>query len=295
MGNHASISEFNRGSDSDLYCQRKPKAPRSSVVYATPAPTPAVKPAARGARLRRSSSVRRSSRQMKGRMNLRPRIRHYHHHHQDKKSARQIALERELEIAEEKKALFAAAERGDVETVETLLDGGMDVNTVDANQMTPLHHAAMHVRHKVIQTLVDRGAEVNASDMKGGFTALHWVVINADPISIEHVDASIVALSRGGCDVNAADFNLASPLHYAAQKDLRVCVDTLMRLGADPLQVDITGRNCIRVAKSEETRDLIHRLRRMKESVIYHVLEISPSPDTPPPTPPRRRKVPTKQ
>ncbi len=229
-------------------------------------------------------------------MHLR-RVRNYHHQAQDKKTARQIALERELEIADEIKELFAAAERGDVERVEALLDGGLDVNIVDANQMTPLHHAAMHAREKVIQALVDRGADVNATDMKGGFTPLHWVVINADPLlgSIDHVDESIVALSRGGCNVDSTDFNLASPLHYAAQKDLRVCVDTLMRLGADPLHVDITGRNCIRVAKSEETRDLIQKLRRMKDNVIYHVLEISPSPETPPPTPPRRRKVPTKQ
>lgn len=286
MGNNPSLSEFNRGSDGELYRQRKPKAARTSALYASPAP--------RAARLRRSSSVRRSGRQMKGssRVQLRPKVRNYHH--QDKKAARQIALERELEIAEEKRELFAAAERGDVEKVETLLDGGLDVNTLDANQMTPLHHAAKHAREKVIKVLVDRGADVNATDMKGGFTPLHWVVINADPVlgSIDHVDESIVALSRSGnCDVNVTDFNLASPLHYAAQKDLRACVDTLMRLGADPLHVDITGRNCIRVAKTEETRELIQRLRRMKDNVIYHVLEIS---ENPPPTPPRRQKVPTK-
>ena len=271
MGNNSSVCEFNRGSDSDFYREKKLQRP----------PCPYTRP-------RRSSSVRRSASMMKKQKPRHLRRNFYH----NKKVARLEQLETELRAAEEKEKLLAAAGRGDVDAVEVLLDGGLDVNVADENQMTALHHAAMHARDKVITVLIDRGADVNATDLKGGFTPLHWAVINADPQtgSTDHVDESVVALSRGGCEITPTDFNFATPLHYAAQKDNKVLIDTLIRLGADPELVDILGQNCIKVAKSEETKQLILNLHRKKKDVIYHVLEISPSPDfeSPPPTPPPR-------
>ena len=224
----------------------------------------------------------------------------------NKKAARIARLEQELKMTEERKQLFAAAARGDVEKVQELIDSGMDVNSTDENQMTALHHAAMHARDKVINALIERGADVNATDLKGGFSSLHWVVINADPQmgSTDHVDESIVALAKGGADVNCTDFNFATPLHLAAQKGNKVIVDTLIRLGADSELTDITGRNSIAIAKGDEVRELIQKLHQMKQNVIYHVLEIpryhvleipgpssSPEPESAPPTPPRRRKA----
>ena len=223
----------------------------------------------------------------------------------DKKAARIARLEQELKLTEERKQLFAAAASGDVDRVQELIDSGMDVNYPDENQMTALHHAAMHARDKVIKALIERGANVNATDLKGGFSSLHWVVINADPQmgSTDHVDESIVALAKGGADVNCTDFNFATPLHIAAQKGNKVVVDSLIRLGADPDLTDITGRNSTAIAKEEEIKELIQKLQRMKKNVIYHVLEIpqyhvleipsvSPDRDSAPPTPPRRRKAP---
>lgn len=240
-------------------------------------------------RPRRTSSVRRSAslRKQKSRALRRnwPRC-------QRMKTSRLTSLEQELSVAEDRRKLFQAAAKGDVEAVEQLVDSGVDANITDENQMTALHHAAMHARDGVIKALIDRGADVNATDLKGGFSALHWVVINADPQmgSTDHVDESIVALARGGCNVNCTDFNFATPLHIAAQKNNRVCIDTLIRLGADPDRVDITGRSCIKVARSAETKELIQKLHHMKEEAIYHVLDLpSPPIEFPlPPTPPRR-------
>ena len=209
---------------------------------------------------------------------------------------RMISIEADIKMVQDQRALLAAAARGDVEAVEAMVDSGIDVNSTDDNQMTPLHHAAMHARDEVIKSLLFRGAEVNAADLKGGFSALHWVVITAEPQfgSTDHVDRSLVALARGGCKLNITDFNFATPLHIAAQKANKVCIKTLIKLGADPDKVDITGRNCIDVAKNQETRKLIKDLKKMKESAIYHVLETTPSPMSSPPTspapppPPRR-------
>ena len=185
-------------------------------------------------------------------------------------------LKKETRTADEVKELCTAAHSGDVDYVRDLLVmGGMDPNAADHNQMTALHYAAMHAREEVIKLLVQRGSDPNASDLKGGFTPLHWVVIKANPqtSSTNHVDQSIVALYRGGANVNCTDFNLCTPLHIAAQKGNRDCVDTLIRLGADPERKDVMGRNCFQVAKSEDIREQMHRLWYLKQTADYGVLD----------------------
>ena len=186
-------------------------------------------------------------------------------------------------MTRDEKEFLAAAGRGDVEAVLGLLRSGVGLETADANEMTAIHHAAKNARDDVIRCLLDRGANANASDLTGGFSPLHWVIINSCPPmgSKNHVDESIVALARGGCDLNAKDFNLATPLHIAAQKGHRSTIDTLIRLGANPLAVDVMGKSCLQVAKSDEIRKFIESLHEKKESVIYHVLEVSRSPSPP--------------
>lgn len=195
-------------------------------------------------------------------------------------------------LTQSEKEFLAAAGRGDIETVQELLDGGVGIETADANEMTALHHAAKHAREWVIKFLVDRGADVNASDLTGGFSPLHWVIINSSPqmSSTNHVDESVIALARGGCNMNAKDFNLATPLHIAAQKGNKSTIDTLVRLGSSPHSVDITGRNCLQVAKSDEVREIMETLHEKKESVVYHVLEVPSATPSPPTTPPPSRK-----
>lgn len=222
---------------------------------------------------------------------------------------RTIEFETEMKMIQEQKELYISAGRGDLKSVEAMVDSGTDVNSADENQQTALHYAAMHRRDEVILSLIDRGADVNATDLKGGFSALHWVVINADPQcgKTDHVSKSLIALVNGGCKVNITDFNFATPLHIAAQKGNKVCIVTLMSLGADPDKVDITGRSCMDIAKDQETKDFIKTLKKPKELPVYdlpetrprslqiqqkqtthfyHVLELTPPPTSPPPPPP---------
>ncbi len=221
---------------------------------------------ARSASLRRQRSIlRQNGNKMRGKSR--------------RKIRRTIQMESELKIAQEQKELWVAAARGDLESVETLVDSGTDVNSADKNQQTALHHAAMHSRDKVIVSLIERGAGVNMTDVKGGFSALHWVVINAEPQTgnTNHVSKSIKALVNGGCKVNGTDFNFATPLHTAAQKGNKTCIETLITLGADPDKVDITGKNCYDIAKNQQTRDFIKQLQMPvvdeEDSHIYQVLE----------------------
>ena len=194
-----------------------------------------------------------------------------------RKISRQHWLENERRTAERKEELFAAVIRGDDDTVERLLENELvDVNTTDSNHLTALHYAAMHARPNLITLLIRHGADVDAYDTKGGFTPIHWAVINSRPgmSEEERVDECLVELVKGGCNVNSKDFNQATPLHFAARTDNKAVVDSLMKLGADPNETDILGRTCASVAKSSETKILIIKLADLRARAIYHVLEI---------------------
>ena len=197
-------------------------------------------------------------------------------------------------LTPDEKKFLAAAGNGDLDAVLDLLRSGVGIETTDANEMTALHHAAKHARDDVIRSLLDQGANANASDLTGGFSPLHWVIINSCPPmgSKNHVDESIIALARGGCDLNATDFNLATPLHIAAQKGHKSTIDTLVRLGANPLAKDVMGRSCLELAKTDLTREYMESLHNKKESVVYHVLEVPSSRSPSPPAAPTPTKKP---
>ena len=191
-----------------------------------------------------------------------------------------VKIEAENEKVQEEKALLAACARGDLSEVEKLVDSGVDVNSSDSSKMTALHYAAMHARDDVIKCLISRGAEVNTADMKRGSSAMHWVVNNSVP-KYGCIEGSLTALSKAGCNVNATDFNFATPLHIAAQKGNKNGVKILLRLGANPYKRDITGRSCFEVSKNELTKYLIMTLlenlykKDNKPDIehIYHALE----------------------
>lgn len=196
------------------------------------------------------------------------------------KMAQWDALEKEKRIAEQRDRLFSAITAGDEATVLQMVTRGVvDVNSSDENHLTALHYAAMYSRPGMITLLIENGADPNAYDMKGGFTPVHWIVINSNPgmSDVTRTGECLEALVKGGCDINSKDFNQATPLHFAARKDDKFVVDALMRLGANPNDVDVLGRTCASVAKSEETKILIIKLADLRARAIYHVLEIPPS------------------
>ena len=69
-------------------------------------------------------------------------------------------------------ALHWAAARGHLQVMELLLDRGADVNFRVVHNQTPLHWASGAGQLKAVQLLLDRGADVNAKNAYGD-TALH--------------------------------------------------------------------------------------------------------------------------
>ena len=64
-------------------------------------------------------------------------------------------------------ALFAAAERGDTETLVRLLDQGSDPNAIDGRGRSPLFLAATAGRADTLSALLERGAYVDLADYDG--------------------------------------------------------------------------------------------------------------------------------
>ena len=58
----------------------------------------------------------------------------------------------------EQQPLHEAAHWGCKKVVELLLDRGAEINALDHRRMTPLHHAAETAETKVVKTLLKRGA-----------------------------------------------------------------------------------------------------------------------------------------
>ena len=114
-------------------------------------------------------------------------------------------------------ALKQAVMLDNIEDVRRLLDSGADVRAADENGLAALHWAAFMRHSAIAELLIANGA---AEDL---FIAA----------GLDDVDA-IKELVAAGHNVNAADFEGDTPLHWAVHADNRRAVETLLSLGADP-------------------------------------------------------------
>jgi ankyrin repeat protein len=72
-------------------------------------------------------------------------------------------------------ALMFAAREGDLESARLMLDGGVDINFGDVDNVTPLVAAIMNKQYTLAKFLIDRGADVNVVDA-GGRTSLYAAI-----------------------------------------------------------------------------------------------------------------------
>ncbi|KAM6161760.1 ankyrin repeat domain-containing protein 54 isoform 1-T1 [Erethizon dorsatum] len=108
------------------------------------------------------------------------------------------------------KRLRDSANASDVETVQQLLDDGVDPCAADDKGRTALHFASCNGNDQIVQLLLDHGADPNQRDGLGN-TPLHLAACT------NHVPV-ITTLLRGGARVDALDRAGRTPLHLAKSK-----------------------------------------------------------------------------
>jgi len=140
------------------------------------------------------------------------------------------------ELAErvmEAEELVIAAGEGDIQKVQSLLDGGVKINkTTDANGRLPLSHAAMKGQIEMANYLISRGAKVNAFDR---IASPFYEAVDAG-----NMDMVRLLLSKGA-KVNAKLPNSdQTPLFAAARNG---SVDILTELLNNKAKVNVTDEN----------------------------------------------------
>ena len=139
--------------------------------------------------------------------------------------------------APEETALLKAVVRGRTQTVERLLERGVDPNAVDKEGFSALILAVRRSRSTIVEMLIEAGAEVDHSD-EYGMTALMAAALDGDLNTIQ-------LLVEHGADLDARDATGASAVEMAASRRRVEAVRLLKSLGAqvpDPLRVVVDRR-----------------------------------------------------
>lgn len=129
--------------------------------------------------------------------------------------------------------LHEATSRGDVKLVATLLDGGAEVNAQNGDGLTPLYCAVAEAHVDVVKLLLARGADPSIGDMLG-WTPLHRAAYDG------RTDIAELLLSHGA-KVGAKATDGDQPLHLAVQRGNHDTAKLLLTKGADPNAVGRDG------------------------------------------------------
>ena len=123
--------------------------------------------------------------------------------------------------------LHYAALNGNTQALDLLLKAGAIVDVQDFNEMYPLNLAISRNHLEAIKLLVKAGSKLN-NKIYGGSTALHSALE-------KDINPQIpIYLIQAGANVNAADDDKETPLHYAVNTGNPEVVKALIKAGANP-------------------------------------------------------------
>nr|MCU0749874.1 ankyrin repeat domain-containing protein [Akkermansiaceae bacterium] len=132
--------------------------------------------------------------------------------------------------------LMYAAEYGDVATVRFLLDRGANVNALDLRKVTPLFIAAWHGRPSVVSTLLDRGGDpaISSPEINDGDKRMDFGTALHGAVQQGHIEVVKTLVGRGA-DINAiSPVKQHTPLIRALALQRSELAEELLNRGADP-------------------------------------------------------------
>jgi len=119
-----------------------------------------------------------------------------------------------------------AAMNGDRDSVRSLLNQKVDVNTPQGDGMTALHWAVFRDDLDMAKVLIDAGASVKAVTRNGAITPIIFAARNGNAAMIE-------LLLKSGADANTTQTNGTTVLMEAAVSGSADAVNVLLQHGAD--------------------------------------------------------------
>jgi hypothetical protein len=133
-----------------------------------------------------------------------------------------------------------AAHFSNVPAVKALLESGVDANkSCTPPELLPIYVAPIHLAAEcspmIVKLLIDAGVDVNqrgtTSDSKGAKLISNVTALNV--AAMWDQAPVIMELVKAGADVNIADDDGRTPVHYAAVEGYDACVALLVDHGAD--------------------------------------------------------------
>jgi uncharacterized protein len=137
--------------------------------------------------------------------------------------------------------LIQAARRGNLAKVQDLLARGVNVNTIDPNDTTPLLYATQAGHGDIVRVLLEYSADVNSSRKSGGLTAL-MLAASCDRLEI------LQQLLAAGADVDRVNQDGTPALMIAAYKGHQQIVAALLEAGATLDRQDQDGDTALNLA-----------------------------------------------
>ena len=151
--------------------------------------------------------------------------------------------------------LVQAAETGDLQTLDELLEDNRAPDVRDQCRWTPLMKAALNGHTEVARRLLAAGAQVDAMD-KGGYTPLMLAASN------NHAE-TVTLLAARGANPDHAESGLGwTALIWAAKQGHTATVKVLLEQGADPTIRDRDGSSATQWARQNGHRKVLTLLEQ---------------------------------
>lgn len=162
----------------------------------------------------------------------------------------QLGINKELSRVMYPVLLCSAGSRGDIEAVERMIGGDISIDMGDYDGRTALHLAAADGQVKMVQFLLDNGADVNVSDRWG-----------ATPLqdALRHHQDEIVRVLEGAGG-NAQNLGLTRSFCQAVASGQFEDVKTVLAQGANPSEADCDGRTPLHLAASYGFNEIVEFL-----------------------------------
>jgi ankyrin repeat protein len=150
--------------------------------------------------------------------------------------------------------LLQAIRAQDLPEVESITIRGGNLEIFDAEQRTPIIHAAVVGNSDIVELLTKNRAKVNHRDKQGN-TALFYAAGSG------HIDVMEVLLEYGG-KPDLDNKQGQTPLITAAAKGQISAVQLLLDRKADATHRDYTGRSALMWAEWNRRNDIVALLRK---------------------------------